>query len=511
MIIDSNSSDVSTELVSDVVIVGAGTVGLFLADCLVSSGLDVILVESGGTAIGRVEDKISVGRPHKGSTVGRASGVGGTSRLWGGQLAEFESDDLVRPDRFWPITYDQLQEGYAETYRRLNMPLRRDAAHIMSRLGLGENESEELEFFYTHWLREPNFAISFKYVIEKRATILTNATVNAFKFSDRRADFIIARTSSGKEIAVHGKAVVLASGCIDTVQLLLTSQQIDGIPWRYNKNVGAYFQDHLAGRVGTLLVESERLFRNLFENVFIDGTKIQPKLRPGPVLRAELDYGVCGNFVFKSKIDENLAHLKRLVRNARQNLNGSTARTLVRDTGTLGRRMSSIVLRYVKDNRVMAFWDQGLEFHLHAEQRPIWDSRIALSGFGYDRRGLLPIVLDWRVDGAEIEGIRKFAHACHKWFLRKGIGTLTLDSDLDGNGLEFLDRLTDTYHHAGGACMGSSPSLGVTRQDCSIWGTDNVYVAGAAVFPSSSYANTTLTALSLATRLSKLIVNEYSR
>jgi choline dehydrogenase-like flavoprotein len=61
------------------------------------------------------------------------------------------------------------------------------------------------------------------------------------------------------------------------------------------------------------------------------------------------------------------------------------------------------------------------------------------------------------------------------------------------------------YHHAGGMCMSAQPNLGVVDPDCRVWGTSNVYVAGASVFPSSGHANTTFTALALAARLASTI------
>jgi choline dehydrogenase-like flavoprotein len=53
--------------------------------------------------------------------------------------------------------------------------------------------------------------------------------------------------------------------------------------------------------------------------------------------------------------------------------------------------------------------------------------------------------------------------------------------------------------------MSSSPSQGVVDPTLRVHGTENLYVAGAATFPTSSFANPTFTALALADRLAKLI------
>jgi choline dehydrogenase-like flavoprotein len=62
-------------------------------------------------------------------------------------------------------------------------------------------------------------------------------------------------------------------------------------------------------------------------------------------------------------------------------------------------------------------------------------------------------------------------------------------------------------HHLGTARMGANPRTSVVDANCRIHGLSNLYVAGGAVFPTSSQANPTLTIVALALRLAAQLRN----
>jgi choline dehydrogenase-like flavoprotein len=115
--------------------------------------------------------------------------------------------------------------------------------------------------------------------------------------------------------------------------------------------------------------------------------------------------------------------------------------------------------------------------------------------------GLFKVGIEWRCDGREIDSIRRIAEDTDRYLQDKGIAKLHVAAPLLSRNPEFLGDLSDNYHQCGGMRMSSTPSDGVVDSDCRVWGTDNVWVSGAAVFPTSSHANCTLTALALAARL----------
>jgi choline dehydrogenase-like flavoprotein len=176
-------------------------------------------------------------------------------------------------------------------------------------------------------------------------------------------------------------------------------------------------------------------------------------------------------------------------------------RSRVKDVAVVGRSLLPIVSRYVRSRRVFALFDQGLHFNVQAEQIPVAASKIRLAGTHRAADGLVPVAVDWKCDGGELEAIRALAVESDTYLRTHGIAQLAIDPALERRDAGFIDGLADTFHQCGGMRMSASAAAGVVDGDCRVWGTSNVWVAGAAIFPSSSHANCTLTALALATRL----------
>jgi choline dehydrogenase-like flavoprotein len=59
----------------------------------------------------------------------------------------------------------------------------------------------------------------------------------------------------------------------------------------------------------------------------------------------------------------------------------------------------------------------------------------------------------------------------------------------------------NAHHHAGTTRMHDDPRHGVVDAQCRVHGLENVFVAGASVFPTAGFANPVLTILALSLRL----------
>jgi choline dehydrogenase-like flavoprotein len=129
MLIDGNVPIPESVQSADVLIVGAGAVGLVLGILLGRAGWRVTIVEAGGQTPSA--DYItanwgpSTGMHHNGLLDGRMKALGGTTRLWGGQLLPFGRSDFQRsyvgkPD--WPIQYDDIAPWFSRAFAFLDIP-----------------------------------------------------------------------------------------------------------------------------------------------------------------------------------------------------------------------------------------------------------------------------------------------------------------------------------------------------------------------------------------------------
>lgn len=513
MLIDSGkSTEVTGDITGDFVIVGAGTLGLFLAAYLrsVAPNAAIVLLESGdriATTEVNAKSADSTGKAHNGTLLGRATGLGGTSSLWGGQLAEFEEADFARADAPWPFGLSEMRQYYSAVYRLLGIQELPSDDSCRLELGGEHVGPEAVERFFTHWLRTPNFARYFKSVLQSKAVrCYLNITATGMEFEGSHGTAIKCRTLDGKDVRVAGTKFIFATGTIPTVRFFLTTQKFDNVPWKANQKIGSFFQDHLGGRVGTADILDEALFREYFENGILSGHKVQPKLRFIRSQREKLDSGACIFFGFDSSVATNLGNIKTFIKSLRSGLTFSSGTSIFKDISVVGRSLLPIVVRFVRDRRILAMMDRGVSVLVQAEQIPLPRSRISLAGTDRCADGLLKVSVDWNVDGGELVAIRKITEETDNYLQQKGLARLRIDPRLLTLDPEFLEALSDTYHQCGGMRMSTTADKGVVDPNCGVWGTSNVWVVGAAVFPSSSHANCTLTALALAARLGDRLV-----
>jgi choline dehydrogenase-like flavoprotein len=142
-------------------------------------------------------------------------------------------------------------------------------------------------------------------------------------------------------------------------------------------------------------------------------------------------------------------------------------------------------------------------FHLmtRQEQSPNPDSRVTLSS-EKDALGMPRVRLDWRLSEIDKRSIRTFYRLLGQEVGRTGLGRVQMRDWLLSDDRTWPSFVSGGWHHMGTTRMHTDPKLGVVDSNCRVHGLANLYVAGAAVYPTAGSANPTLTLVALSLRLS---------
>jgi choline dehydrogenase-like flavoprotein len=135
------------------------------------------------------------------------------------------------------------------------------------------------------------------------------------------------------------------------------------------------------------------------------------------------------------------------------------------------------------------------------------ESRVTLDR-ATDALGIPRAQLHWRISRADRESIARGLALFARELGRRQLGRVRIEveghspkSVSDEDVADFDFSPTQSFHHMGTARMHQDPTRGVVDRDCRVHDVANLFVAGSAVFPSTSMATPTLTLVALALRL----------
>ncbi len=505
---------------AETLIVGSGAVGLAMAVELARAGRQVILIEAGGPRVEAASQEYfrtaqCCDRELPGLHLGRFRALGGTTNFWGGQLLRFEPIVLQRrpwvADVAWPIARHDLDPYYERGYALLGMGQHLADEMVWQRLDIVPPDScGELEAFFSAWAPEPNFAALFESEIAASANLRVhlNAPAVALDLDEARERVagVYVRCAGGGVRRFAAARVILANGTVEIARLLkLPLADGSEAPWARNEWLGKGFADHVDCFAGQVTPLDKRRFHNLFDNAYLDGIKYAPKLKPSARTQEDRKLlGIAAHFLFNSSLEEHLFNAKLLLRSL---FRGRFQRQLVPDRQSfmsMLRIALPMAVRYVRSHRMYNPADQGIRLRLTCEQFPLRESAVRL-GERRDRLGMPIVELDWRIDGREIETMAAFAELVAAYLERHGLASVRIDPALASRDPAFVQKLDDAYHHMGTARMAATPADGVVDRDLKLFGTRNLYVSGAAVYPTTGFANPTFTAIALGLRLADAI------
>jgi choline dehydrogenase-like flavoprotein len=518
MIKDLDSNELPASADTDVCIIGAGAAGLTIGLQLVRRGIDVLILESGGTAQEPAMQALNAceiaGHRFSGAEGGRFRAVGGSTTQWGGQILpmspiDFEARSWIEHSG-WPIAYGELAEHYRRVIEMIGLGgAIADDADVWRSVGMTQPRigNEGAELFFTRWCPEPDFSHLFRDEIARTQNLrcVLHATVTGFRAEGQMVTHACARNLAGRRIDVRARRFILAIGGIESPRLLLHPLATgEASPWASDL-IGRFFQDHPGVTCADIVPRNRAELHRLFDNVIYGNMRYQPRLRLSDETQRKWHLlQVNSTVIFQSNRNEALSRARAV---GKKLLRGRAELRSLPHLFTAGPDVARVVWRTVVQHRGFNFDDLGARLGMQLEQQPDPDSRVTLTD-AVDKMGLRRARIDWRIGMREVETAATAAEIYMRSFEAAGIGRVKIDADVAARSPDLIARMNDQAHHNGTVRMGKSPRTGVVDKDLKVFGTSNFYVCGSAVFPTGSSSNPTHTLLALGLRLADRLVAE---
>lgn len=500
--IDFNQNPDALDEPYDVVIVGAGAAGLFLAS-KVSRERRVLVLESGHFAEDgdrqQLNEVVQEGKHMQAAVWGRKRAIGGTTIAWGGQSLPFAPLDFEEREWVhgsgWPIAYRDLEPHYKAANRAIGVDeadYRDDAFRLLSYVPPLFNQ-DSVDLHVSKWTPDPNFRRVFSKSINTSFDVVYNAQVTNLRFEGNAVEGIEVSNFEGHSSTAPTPTLVLACGGLETVRTLLLASDRSRIFTDVQRaRLGRGFMDHPCIDAG--VVESERPYRlqQAFATHMHRRRKYSIRLTASETLVRRLRLlNVSASLMFVQH--DGVFDPYSEFRDFRQLL-ARPANFLI-TSGAFVRTAAALVRhRFVYKHGTAA------RLSLMCEQEPLDQSRIRLHRTATDRFGLPLLTVDWRISSKTWETVTTFSHVLQNEFDRLDLGHVHLRPEVQGS-VDRSDLLTDVNHHMGGAAMGADPQTSVVAPDLRVRGVSNLFACSTAVYPTGSHSNPTLTLLALADAL----------
>ena len=505
-------------LTARVAVVGSGPAGLAIAMSLARSGLDVVVMESGRERNDAFASSLAAAAemPELHAKLEEISSrrFGGASWLWGGRCVTFDPIDFERRPHAeapgWPIERDEALRKAEAAAEFLGIGRAAFAASPIPSLG-----TDRIDATLERWSVEPQLARRhFNAVQESRAmrAYLGLTCVGATIDATGRVEALEARSATGGCVRVVADAYVIAAGGIETARLLLW--MFEKLPAHAKPRwLGRGYMGHLSGTIARiafardifgeldyrreetafvrrrLLIQSALLRSEELLNIgfHIDNPVMRDPHHGSASLSAlvlALATPGLAQILAPAPVRQVLLRGPLTLREAAAHLvNVSrapwTAAAFGLETlrGRLSRpRRPGVIERNRHDRYALRF---------SAEQAARFDSRVRLSTT-LDSLGVPRVIIEPRIDEYDVRSVIRAHDILGSELQRLGLARLEYQTPRPDLSALIRAQSGDGYHQIGLARMGDVATTSVVDRDARVHGFANLFIAGSAVFPTSS-------------------------
>jgi len=468
---------------ADVCIIGCGPAGITLSRDLVAAGLRVAMLESGELDDTPAARELRQGRAEgpvikdygtyltdsrRFQVVGSGGGWGRGARIWCVPFSpiDFRTRSWVSHSG-WPFEESVLRPYVDRAATAMG------TGRFAASIPVVGSPGRLVVHAYHYPVDSGVFRRDFHTLCaDERFRVELGTTAMAFSVRQGQVQAVRARRSNGEDFWVEASNFVLAAGGIENARILMLQNSLGpDSTIAQSDALGRYFMEHFHVYAGTVRF-ADRVPWNEYLTTTVDPVHGYSWMR------------ILG-------FDDEVQEQERLL-NASIQLTGDPP----------------------DDDKPTADESPTWGLMVRAEQAPDPHSRVVL-GEDRDALGRQRAVLHWEVQDQNWDSVIRAASLANAELTeRHGAKSRILirrDAPWPWSpaGPAFSPRPTWGNHHMGTTRMHDDPALGVVDRDCRVHGTANLFVAGSSTFPTSSFANPTITIVALAIRLAAHIMELY--
>lgn len=500
----------------DLCIIGGGTAGLYLASLFAKTSLNISIIECGSdqhvTPDNDLHSTYFPSSNYLGVEKGRSFGLGGTSRLWGGQMIPLAESDFQNRQYLgfpkWPISFSEISRYFPSVYSLLGISSSVANQQYFSDL-LNHNPLNNLgELFtlrYSSWIpfKLRNFATTF------RSTISTSDNIKLWTnshyvsasienhLSSNTVSAITCQSLQGHSMSVSSKYFVFCCGAIESTRYIMDLNNSLSQDLNQAGCVGHYFQDHLSSPVASIDCLNLHEYTRYISPKFIGGTLHTPRVDTSSLFQSNSSItSSFVHFLFDIPVGSGVDLVKNFLRSKQGSSEFSFSSSSYFGAA---KDILGLASNRVFNNSLYIPKNSSLTLQVDIEQFPSYDNYISLDYHKLDSLGRPTISLDWSISERDYDVISTVkSHFISAWNLSPALSKLATLRPFESNDIA---SIYDVYHPTGSLRMGSSPSGSSVDPKLRLWNFGNVYVSSTAVLPSPGSANPGLTHLSLTHRL----------
>ena len=533
MFIDARTIAPNTVVQTGVCIIGAGAAGITLALALRGAGFPVAVLESGDLDFDATTQDLDagevIGLQNYPLDISRLRFFGGTTNHWAGWCRPLDALDFepraAIPLSGWPLQRASLIPYYEQAQRLCELgPFDYDDAETWIReTGQAGPKFDPARLKTAIFQVSPptRFGQTYRDALREADTVTVYLNANAVDLAANATasavNLVKVSSLGGPAFSVQARYVVLAAGGLENARILLLSHGVQAAGLgNANDLVGRYFMDHpwFPRAAIARFAAPDPSLPLFFGETELRGTSAFATLAAGdapPSLAADND--ATGGFrIVMQKLHRVIDGIDAL-----KTLTGALSSFtlpahLWDDVGSILRDRDAVadsLYRTATRRHSSPFAPvspttgpiTGAVLDINIEQTPNPASRVTLSQ-QRDALGQNRLVLDWRLSATERRTYRRAQEMVALEFGRLGLGRVNGKPLPDGG---WPDDMVGSRHHLGSTRMSDDPKTGVVDATCRVHGIANLYIAGSSVFPTSGYANPTLTIVALALRLGDVL------